>query len=1306
MTTESFATTTAPVPNNRLIPHSGRVEDGGDPTTKAPQHNLSIDDMARSVPSQRYGNAEGNSEREGNEAEWDHDTNDWAYHASRRAAELALSKNRHRSRTRPGRVKSRKLGSKALRSRLPAITVDTSVAQHCGPLPVSLHKRKHSKFSRGENNKPVNGFVGLADLLALDTGAKHTIDTWWPRKKSHHVRGESSVDESRTTMDEPARSNVVDDSDFRARSMKHKAKGLVPPPIRLGEELSPCDRPIVIGLSIPSAALTGYSPDTQAASAGLNTPAQRVISHGRSPSEANSVTPTILITPAKEPGWSPLASEAVQASRPRARSSVYSQPSPTILNQVAEDAPPMPHIASNIDVGVDEKNPFTNEANFRRDSAATLFEEDESPDTRARIVSTSTAFEEDESLSSMVPVRSASTASDGRSDNRIASSPTATRHQSLGWWNILTPFLPRSSNMTLARGDPDIERPSLPSPSNTFANSLMNLARTRSSHPKALSPTSPVFKKSKRGHTTVFTDMTDWEEQLGQGVFGAADGQLDIPTDQRHSFLEEKSRHSQCSLFDSGSTGSGEPALQKLDVLTEGTRKGSPFQQQPREVLKLETRDVPRVDHNTASSHERTMSSDHFSPNDREVPMLFDATTPVAVRTQVPNPFAHLETVSEKEKTSYFKMTRERCKSEATEFELDISPTVRQANVVPIVRPEGQIRSERSFPPERVVLERPVQTRPDTQSPQPPPYSPPRNRTRKYGAILPPGHLANSQARTNSPNSVTPSLHQTMSSRGAYQMSEVPPRDGNPPQFTQAHQTATTGAGTLPPRPRLFPVTIRDLDEPARSSRSKEQKRKRGEKEDAIARRFGALWRGRGCFSTKARLAKGGSEVRKRRRWLIGLSLGLVTMIIVILVLAITLTRKSGAGTGTESMWLNVTGWPPVPTKMSTIVQPDAVEADTSCVFPSTMWSCAVPKELQQTEAVDFPDQPTFKVLIRYRNVTTAGSPEPNSTTNKTRRSRVSNPASAGKFIRRQMLEERAADPDPLWIPSPPAPNVEEQRFMGITTDDIAASLKEGELSPFYITLLSPSSSSSSIVTKRQAPSSDADEESVQFPEASVIIPPPASDSDGTASPANLLPLPEAQPLRLFDRGLDTEHFGFYNYFDRAIFLRSTSLLNQLDLDRGEVPADQNGGSNLEEARVRCTWAQTRFLVQIWTNKPQQRLLLSGDANNATTTNTAVSESVRPGSFPYPVTVTLDRHGGDVEKKMIYCYGVDERSSIIREQAKIQVENRGFGGDLVGGGQGPLGKGKVSLAQGGLGGIDGGTGGCRCRWRNFADTAD
>jgi hypothetical protein len=190
-------------------------------------------------------------------------------------------------------------------------------------------------------------------------------------------------------------------------------------------------------------------------------------------------------------------------------------------------------------------------------------------------------------------------------------------------------------------------------------------------------------------------------------------------------------------------------------------------------------------------------------------------------------------------------------------------------------------------------------------------------------------------------------------------------------------------------------------------------------------------------------------------------------------------------------------------------------------------------------------------------------------------------------------------------------------------------------------------------------------------------------ESDGTAAAANLLPLPSAQPLRLYNRGMDNEHYGFYTYFDRSIFLKQINGTN-----RGGNPADTDGGSSKDAAKLRCTYSQTRFLVQIWTRSKESKPLLQKSASGST------DAFKRPGTFPYPVTVTIDRHGGDPAKKNLYCYEMEDDGTIKNQESKksFQFEDRAFGGTLV---KGTQGQGSVS------GSIDGGTGGCRCQWQNW-----
>ena len=201
-----------------------------------------------------------------------------------------------------------------------------------------------------------------------------------------------------------------------------------------------------------------------------------------------------------------------------------------------------------------------------------------------------------------------------------------------------------------------------------------------------------------------------------------------------------------------------------------------------------------------------------------------------------------------------------------------------------------------------------------------------------------------------------------------------------------------------------------------------------------------------------------------------------------------------------------------------------------------------------------------------------------------------------------------------------------------------------------------------------------------------LVIPPPSLNPDGTAADADLLPFPSAQPLRLFNRGKPDEHYGFYSYFDRSIFLKDINSTT----GRGGNPADTNGGSTRDAASLRCTFSQTRFLVQIWTRSSASKPLLNSVQN---TTEDAFQ---RPGTFPYPVTFTIDRHGGDVSKKNLYCYKMQSDGTIVdkRDNKFFQFEDRGFGGNLVNGTQGrPSAKGP----------IDGGSGGCSCKWQNWVD---
>ncbi|KAF2132874.1 hypothetical protein P153DRAFT_309610 [Dothidotthia symphoricarpi CBS 119687] len=428
-----------------------------------------------------------------------------------------------------------------------------------------------------------------------------------------------------------------------------------------------------------------------------------------------------------------------------------------------------------------------------------------------------------------------------------------------------------------------------------------------------------------------------------------------------------------------------------------------------------------------------------------------------------------------------------------------------------------------------------------------------------------------------------------------------------------------------------------------------------------------------GLFSCNKRKQQSNTDEKKKKKrgwcfWCCGCCLVLVVLMAVIIPVVVVFTKhhdKTPTGTqpGQEvgSQWLNLTNYPAIPTGISTISQPEAVEEQSGCVAPTTLWSCALPKELQDSVKPNKPDQPNFKIEITFDNSTTA---TPSSTQ---LAKRVANPVSASAFIRSRILNVRSVP-----SPSPAPPSDQDMKFIGETTDGNNAPY-EGEDTPLFVTFQDPRSTASRLLKRASSDPTNI----------TSVIPPPLLNSDGTAAPANLLPLPFAQPLRLYNRGLDTEHYGFYTYFDRSIFLKSIN-----DTNRGGSPADTDGGSNFNAATLRCTFSETRFLVQIWTRSAASKPLLQSATQNAT------DAYKRPGTFPYPVTVTIDRHGGNAAKKNLYCYNVETDGTIKNKASKrfFQFEDRAFGGNLVNGTQG---------RQVVTGPIDGGSGGCGCQWQNW-----
>ncbi|KAG7115035.1 hypothetical protein HYQ44_007899 [Verticillium longisporum] len=546
----------------------------------------------------------------------------------------------------------------------------------------------------------------------------------------------------------------------------------------------------------------------------------------------------------------------------------------------------------------------------------------------------------------------------------------------------------------------------------------------------------------------------------------------------------------------------------------------------------------------------------------------------------------------------------------------------------------------------------------------------------RYRAVFPTGHPLQS-LYPSSPNPASPAINGTMSSRGGISLTDIP-------------LTPATGTSTMPTRQPGTYLPQEHFTAAAGPGQEVERERRRHEKEEVVARKIGGFWRGRGCMPSNGCFGRSGREGRKRRRVCLGVCCGSILLIVLVVVLCVTLIPRVKNVVEVPSIFVNLTDFPPMPTGSLTVIGPDNSAAITGCTQPTTIWSCALPKEEHDSVAPFRPNQPSFFMQIQYNNNTSEPWNIPNGSPPRPDRGRTREPRGGGGIIARARAALRKRQDGQAFNPSPAPPSFEEMYFLGNTTDGIISDDKAGEPTPFYFSILDTVNSTvgPNVLSKRQDSNLPSD-----FP---VELPEPELNEDGSAAPATFMPKAFQQPIRLYDRGLDTEHYGFYTYFTRRIYLRSVTVLNGTDPARGgdgesNVPLDQDGGARLSEASFIVTWTQTRFLVQIWTRRENTTQLLSERGRFDTGSGEATD---RPGTMPYPITVTMDTHGGQPLEKVVWHWKVDSRQRIDTSDPKLIANNIGFGGTLVN----PRARNDTSF-----GGFDGGDGGCKCEWVNFLD---
>ncbi|ROW11058.1 hypothetical protein VMCG_01099 [Cytospora schulzeri] len=658
------------------------------------------------------------------------------------------------------------------------------------------------------------------------------------------------------------------------------------------------------------------------------------------------------------------------------------------------------------------------------------------------------------------------------------------------------------------------------------------------------------------------------------------------------------------------------------------------------------------------------------------------------------------------------------------------TPPIASSSRSPPSMPDNQheTHSEKS----RVMMEEN-----DSPTELPPPYE--QAQAVKIRPIFPPEHPFASQFPASPQPS--PGLDGCMTSQGGIKMIDVPltptvPLPDRPVGTFVAHEQLPNVQGNAP-------------------AAKVERTRRRHEKEEYYARRAGGFWKGRACFD--GCYGRSGREGRQRRRVWLWVCLAILLLLVVLgVVLGIELTRRftdathdkasdsssgsspasasasTSASAGSESVWLNLANFPPIPTGLATVVAPDNSEAVDGCVSPPTLWSCSLPPEQQAANKPADANQPEFILQIQYDNSTrqlwdipngtpptpsvsadTATSTKATSTTHTSTKGTtttdtlssasakstddsdggsLTSPSNNELFVESDSTLERRATSlyDTGIAPSPAPPSFNEMWFLGNTTDGIVSDEKAGEPTPFYISFFKNVSSSAG---PNMLPATDASKSkrgtgngigsgTTGSDSLTQYLPAPLLNEDGTGAAAQLRPYPFQQPLRLYDRGLPTEHYGFYVYFNKTIYLES--------LDNETASFESDGGSRETNANWLVNWQQTRFIVKIWTQKGNSTRLMGG-----ATPATDVSATTMPGTFPYPITIGEDTHGGDVDLKTSFAYGVEADQHINTTSATLITNNIGYGSQVI----------NPRLPAGDLsyGGIDGGTGGCKCEWVNWVN---
>ena len=657
----------------------------------------------------------------------------------------------------PTRDKSK--GRQRKQNALAGIKVITNFSKSSATIKASPTKTlRPAEIQQSKTMPQIGSFVDLAALQALNGEAPQPSGGFWKTKKNkdltrasaskHSLAGEISQD--------LVTEGLAGHSPKRLKPIAH-----VPSPL----DLSPSDRPIVIGISISSARLAEHTLSPETATSATSNIFQSY--EHRTPTNMAPETPTIIITPAQAGTiWSALEDNSAGPTV-RPASSIYSQAPHNVMGIYTQNnAPPVPQMPASV-IENERQRIAAQKSYFSPDSDEGTSWEDDFTDrdnkSRSRAFSTGTIFEEDESPVLARKDHSVTVSARVKDLKHASISTVATRRRSRGWWNyITTPFLSRS-NTVAARGVfEDQPPPALPSLA-TAAEKAQEAERDGKMWEKQFSPATPAT-------TTTMSSDAWWDTSAREDL-----SKHEIPADKSPEVCD--SRHKV-------QTSTGTLPFFSSEIALVG---GS----------------TPSLSAEDTDSQPDRGASLRSLINTHETPMPPGRLNSIPPRTH--NPFVQPRLTDLENPSSTVQRTRQQSSQSAR-------PALSRIQAVVVPSP-------------------------------PPPYSPANAQIPRYGAVLPPNHTTNLQYPV-SPGPLSPGLQQAMSTSGGIPMSEVlsTPANRRPIILNSEYSELTPRQAPMVfDAPPLQPIS-------SRAQEKAEAKRQRHEKEDAIARKAGGLWRGRDAF--------------------------------------------------------------------------------------------------------------------------------------------------------------------------------------------------------------------------------------------------------------------------------------------------------------------------------------------------------------------------------------------------------------------------------------------------------------------------